>query len=270
MAAIRRMHKPAKKWTSNDLLAYNIHIVDQDRSTFFGDPNLPASTAHPVFLNNVTAPPNSFDIKTGNLFQYLRRAVERTSKPPEAFVTEFLENLLRYLGYNAPGRLLTGRREITLPMCGKTIKVVPAITIAGDDGCDLVARAVKLRQDTSTGTVDSEPRLIAEAIAAFFEFQEGHRRIGNKVPNHREIPGIIMKGTAPVFYRIPITDDLVRSIGDGTYPDQPTTIHRLLSPVQDVSKYFSEGMQSLENRRVIVRCFEAFKRYLPPEWHSST
>ncbi|TFK60559.1 hypothetical protein BDN72DRAFT_805619 [Pluteus cervinus] len=236
----------------------------------FGEPNLPASTAHSMFLDNVTAPPESFDTTTGDLFQDLRRAVEKTSRPPESFVTVFLQNLLRYLGYNAPvpARLLCGHREISLPMCGKTIKVAPAISILGEDGCDLVAHAVK--DTTPTGTVDSEPRLIAEAIAAFFEFQEGHRRIGNKVPNYREIPGIVMKGTAPVFYRIPITDDLVRSIGDGTYPDQPTIVYRLLSPVQDVSKYFSEGMQSLENRRVIMQCFEAFKRYLPPEWHSST
>ncbi|TFK71454.1 hypothetical protein BDN72DRAFT_895575 [Pluteus cervinus] len=239
MAEIKRIPKSAKKWTANDLLAFNIHVLDEDAPTFFGIPNLPASTADPEFLDNETGPPNSQNRETSTLFGSLNTALEGTLKPPEAFVEGLLWNLLFFDVWEG-GEGGTGY-----------------ISIVGEYGRDFLADVLK-----ESSTVDSEPGLIAEAIAAFFECQDNHRRFGNAVPSHREIPGIILRGTAPTFYRIPVTDGLIRSIGGATYPNQPTTVHRLI-PVEDVPRYFREGMKTLENRRVVMQCFEAFKGCLP-------
>ncbi|KAF8969914.1 hypothetical protein BDZ97DRAFT_1596519, partial [Flammula alnicola] len=52
MANIIRSAKSGSDWTMNELLAYNIHVVDEDVATFFGHPNLPAPTVDPIILNN--------------------------------------------------------------------------------------------------------------------------------------------------------------------------------------------------------------------------
>lgn len=39
------------------------------------------------------------------------------------------------------------------------------------------------------------------------------------------IPGITMKGTAPTFYKIPVTTTLVNAVATGMYPAQETVVY---------------------------------------------
>ena len=73
------------------------------------------------------------------------------------------------------------------------------------------------------------------------------------------MPGITMIGTAPIFYRIPVSTQLLDALVTSTYPKEETVVFRFTPPVADEGAYFSEGMRPLDNRRVVLQCFEAFK-----------
>jgi hypothetical protein len=67
-----------------------------------------------------------------------------------------------------------------------------------------------------------------------------------------------MVATDPIFYRIPITQELLESIVTAQYPAQATVIQIFVPPIANPQ----EGMVPLDNRRVILQCFEAFKQLL--------
>ncbi|TFK71457.1 hypothetical protein BDN72DRAFT_837511 [Pluteus cervinus] len=259
MAEIQRIPKSAQRWEANDLLAFNIHTVPEDTATFFGgDPNLPEPTVDPAFLEHVERPPGPLLGDTAMVFGSLR-ALLNEKEPSEGSITDFTQHLLSMLNYGVPGRLLKRRRGILFQVCGKTVRAEPKISfMALNRGCDLLVHTVE-----PTSTLNPEPRLIAEAIAAFSDWQDIQQAAGQELLRHKEIAGIIMRGTAPTFYKIVVTKELLQSVGDATYPDQPTFVHKLRPPVHDIAKYFKEGLQTLDNRRVIMQCFEAFKRCLP-------
>ncbi len=70
-----------------------------------------------------------------------------------------------------------------------------------------------------------------------------------------------MIGTVPFFYRIPVTAELVRSIETAAYPPQATIVQRFIPPVPDQALYMEDGLVSLENRHIVMQCFEAFKAF---------
>jgi hypothetical protein len=73
------------------------------------------------------------------------------------------------------------------------------------------------------------------------------------------MPGIVMLGTTPTFYKIPVVDELVYNVRHGTYPPQPTHVSVCYPPVPRPNRRRSEGMKPLDNRREILQCYEAFK-----------
>lgn len=74
------------------------------------------------------------------------------------------------------------------------------------------------------------------------------------------MPGIVMVGTFPIFFKIPVTQALLTHIGNGTYPPEETHVTYCYPPVpRHPLKGRYEGMKPLDNRHVILRCYEAFK-----------
>ena len=71
-----------------------------------------------------------------------------------------------------------------------------------------------------------------------------------------------MVGSAPTFYKIPVTSELVLSIITAQYPPQTTTVKKLIPPVPFPGSLASNGMKPLANRQIILQCFEAFKQFL--------
>ena len=67
-----------------------------------------------------------------------------------------------------------------------------------------------------------------------------------------------MTGTAPAFYRIPVTPPLLQALKGGYYPDAETVALRFVPRVPIQERYL-DGMLSLENRRIIFQSLEAFK-----------
>ncbi|KAK0221372.1 hypothetical protein IW262DRAFT_1373266 [Armillaria fumosa] len=260
MANIVRSAKSGSDWTVNELLAYNINVVDEDVATFFGLPNLPAPTVDPIILNNPDKPPGPITRSTRLFFRYLKDTTERF--PPGAAtksaVDDFASYLLGMLGYDEPDRVIHQRMEIGFIMCGMRVDAKPGICVLDDDGYLLL-----VQEDNRHMSVDDpEPQLIAEAIAAFYENNRHRRQIGLPTIQAKVFAGITLMGTAPRFYKIPITADLLQSIMTAQFPPQKTVVHRLIPPVPDIAQFLANGMRPLENRRIILQCFEAFKQFV--------
>ena len=76
------------------------------------------------------------------------------------------------------------------------------------------------------------------------------------------MPRITIRGTMPTFFKIPVTSDLARAVEFGEYPVAPTIVHAHLPALPRPARRLSEGMKPLDNRRQILSCYEAFKRFV--------
>ena len=77
------------------------------------------------------------------------------------------------------------------------------------------------------------------------------------------IPGITMMGNFSGFYKIKVTDELNYAILHCQYPEPMTRVHR---HTPRVPRRNLDGMKPLDNRKLVVRCCEAFKQVdFPPQ-----
>ena len=72
------------------------------------------------------------------------------------------------------------------------------------------------------------------------------------------MPGVVLVGTTPILYKIPVTADLVRHIAHGTYPPEATIVLANVPVLPRPRLRYSEGMKPLDNRQAMLRCYESF------------
>jgi len=112
-----------------------------------------------------------------------------------------------------------------------------------------------------------EPQIIAEAIAVYKYNNDKRQTIGLPTLDAMTIPCIIMVGTRPTFYLVPITRALSTAVMTGQYPETPTEVVKcvtLLGP----NRPFNEGMETPEYRRVAFQCFVTFKSLAKGYWQT--
>ncbi|KAF8874855.1 hypothetical protein BD779DRAFT_1565425 [Infundibulicybe gibba] len=262
MATLTRSAKSGSKWAPNDLRAFNIQVVLQDAFSFFNLQELPVPQNIPhAIWNSVTPPPAAQLSKTERLFfGYLEDAV---TMPPEeeSLVKDFVAFLLGMLDYDAGSRIVHTRKEMPFYMCGSRVDAKVDVTVIERDPLFQYILLVQEDKRYQTGD-DPEPRLIAEAIAAFHQNNRS-REISRLPPiESQTFPAITIVGTAATFYKITITQDLLFAVETGQYPTNATVIYRFVPRVPDIGKYPSKGMIPLENRRLVLQCFEAFKQFM--------
>ncbi|THU76641.1 hypothetical protein K435DRAFT_141370 [Dendrothele bispora CBS 962.96] len=85
---------------------------------------------------------------------------------------------------------------------------------------------------------------------------------GKDLLNSKLIPGITMRGVVPIFYLLEVTRELMDALQSGTYPMQETCLRKCIPPVRSPDQYSQFGMRRLEDRKVVLKCFEAFKKFL--------
>ena len=72
---------------------------------------------------------------------------------------------------------------------------------------------------------DPELQLISDAIAAFHNDSIMRvKRLGTNPLTSKVMPGIVMDGTMPTFYKIPITPKLVTAVESGGQPEEETIV----------------------------------------------
>ncbi|KAG7085784.1 hypothetical protein E1B28_003325 [Marasmius oreades] len=248
--------KSGGDWTQNELDAFNIHVVVEDMATFFGSPNLPAPTVDPIILTDLYTPSGPLTKSTRLFFRYLGDIIG--SFPYSSAIVTFTSHLLGLLGYDEPDRVLHHQTEIRFIMCGARVEAKPDICLLdSDDEYILLVQEDKRRRSTE----NPESQLIAGAIAAFHENDRRRSLLGLPAAQAKTFVGITIFSTVPTFYKIPITSDLLRSVRTGQFPPQQTVVHKLITPFP-FRKTYRNGMHPLENRRIVLQCFEALKRFV--------
>ena len=222
-------------------------------------PFYPSHPVHQIILDNEEYPANGIDdTNDPNFFLYLEEAM---AIPPgeESAVDDFAAHLLALLGYHVANCFIRQRKYIPLFMCGRNTHVKTDVCVFDRNlGILLLMQEDKRHLEEA----DPEPQLIAGAIAAFQHNNIRLQRIGMQPIQAKIIPGITMIGSTPTFYKITITQNLVEAIETAQYPANPTTMHKLVPPVDDPARLSQNGMKPLNNRAVILKCFEAFKQFV--------
>jgi len=256
MAKLLRTAKSGSDWTANELAAYNITVVPQNKEEFFGtidfpDPAVPSLAGFMA----TEARRDAADQKTRQLLHFLDLAMD-PKIGHEAAVDNFAAELLRGLGYDIPNKIVFIRHAIPFLICGENSLAQTDVCIMDDDEILLL-----LQEDKKlTSMKDPEPQIIAEAIAAFALNNRKRERDLNLPPrNSTTFPCLTLVGTSPIFYKITVTAALSKAVQTGTFPAIQTRVLRYI-PV--LPRRNSEGMRPLPNRIEILRCLEAFKRFL--------
>lgn len=106
---------------------------------------------------------------------------------------------------------------------------------------------------------DLGPRLISSPIAAFHNDNIIHAKRSCRDPLTGKVtPGIVMDGTMPTFYRIPITSELATAVESGEPPEEDTIVR----PYRPEVPRPGEGMKPLDNRSITLSCFQDFKQFM--------
>jgi len=195
------------------------------------------------------------DKRTKQLLHYLDLAMD-PKVGLESAVDNFAAELLRGLDYDNEDRIIFIRHAIPFLICGENSNAQTDVCVMDDNEILLL-----LQEDKRlTSMKDPEPQVIAEAIAAFAMNNMTRERQLNLQP--RDIitfPALTMVGTTPAFYKVTVTAALSKAVQTGTYPEVETCVFRYIPTLPRRS---SEGMRPLPNRLEILRCLEAFKKFL--------
>lgn len=258
MATLLRLAKSGSEWRSNELEAYNISIAFQGAQAFFNETPLPPPSVHLEILTAPTAD-DAVDEASYNLLTQLDLAMMPT-EPEESAVDDFAVALFHSLGYIHRPRAIRTRKELRFFTCGEVKHAKPDVCIINRDANDIILLVQEDKRFGGDG--EAHPQLIAEAIAAFQDMNSRRRAVGLDPLVSKVIPGIIMVGTSPSFFKIPVTHELTRCVEYGTFPLTTTVVIGHVPDIPRPNRRFSEGMKPLDNRRAILQCYEAFKKFI--------
>ncbi|KAI9229344.1 MAG: hypothetical protein DHS80DRAFT_14113 [Piptocephalis tieghemiana] len=260
MSDIIRSCKPGSEWTDNELEAYNIRLVnksdiDEFFQTQFDSLDL---TELPRGILTCEGVRLDVDLATYKFMRFLDLAM-RPEEGQESAVDDFAAELLRIMQYETVGRVVCMRKDIRLLMCGHRTHAKTDVCIIDTNDVLLLIQEDKSRFSTSNAI----PQLVAEAIAAFQH--NNFKRVYNDQLdplNTFTFPCIIMVGSSPVFFKIPVSASLSKAVQHGTYPSEPTIIERF-DPLFGLRRR-SSGMEPIDNRTRVLKCFKAFKHFVVP------
>lgn len=251
-----RLAKSASDWTSNELEAYNIVVQELDAQQFFGD-SLPEYTGPAGFIQFENLPTRGMDAASVALVKRLDLAMT-LYEGEESAVDDFAAEVLRAMGYETDQTVVRTRKTIRLLMCGERVYAKTDVCVLDiHSGVLLVVQEDKSHLNL---TAEPEPQLIAEGIATFQHNNLKREESFLEPLKEATIPGITMVGTFPTFYKIRVTEELNYAIRHGLYPPAMTTVYR---HTPRVPRRRSDGMKPLDNRKIVLRCYEAFKRFVP-------
>ncbi len=258
MANLIRSAKSGSEWTGNELQAYHIVVEEQPSEQFFGGP-LPEYTGPPGFLEYERLPADELalevDATSRSLFTSLDIVMEVEE---ESAVDDFAVELLRAMDYEGD-RIHTkvrARKGTRLFVCGMSLFAKNDVCVVEmPSGILLGVEEDKTNIRLLVNPLPAEAQLVAEAIAAF----QANNLILQDPLEEATIPAILLVRSYPIFYKIRVTAALDQAVRQGQYPVERTTVFR---HTPEVPQDRASGMLPLENRRILVQCYEAFKQFV--------
>lgn len=130
MAKLLRSAKSGNDWDANDLLAYNIHVTNQDVTTFFGIPALPATTVSTAILDNLKMPDGNLTRDEENFFKLLEDANCTPAFEAAVDDSDFSRFIFEMMRFDAGRtRRVHTRHELTFQMCSKPVSAETDVAI---------------------------------------------------------------------------------------------------------------------------------------------
>ncbi|KAK7462668.1 hypothetical protein VKT23_007255 [Stygiomarasmius scandens] len=256
MANLGRSPKSSSDWTETDLKAFNIRVIDVSADEFFGvrlaDINLDHLPPAIVTQENAVEPLSK---EESLFFDYMNDA----DVGEESAVCDFMAFLLHILNYDGDGRLIRQRKEWVMTMCASMVNVKPDVTVVHRRRLPLLPVRADRRKTNRENPV---PKLVAEMLGTFYSLNLTRRMLCKSPLDKKVIPGITFHGDVPIFFRMEVTQEFVTAFQAGMYPPEEILVQKCIPPVKDVVNYVKYGMRRLEHRQVILKCFEAFKKFV--------
>ncbi|TFK23489.1 hypothetical protein FA15DRAFT_462456 [Coprinopsis marcescibilis] len=256
MANLIRSAKSGCDWTLNELDSYNIHLEHQETLEFFGVPVLPDPAVDPELLQQLEAEDMQQD-RNAELINLLDLAMLNSTG--ESAVDDFAVELFKLTGYVRRNRVARTRKDLPLLICGEWRHAKTDVCIVDRQQNDILLLVQEEKRLEDREPLDARAQLVAEALAAFTENNNSRESSGLPPLESKVMPGIVMAGTVPTFFKIPVTQELVTHVRHGTYPPTPTIAAYCFPPVPRPARRRSDGMKPLDNRRQTLSCYEAFK-----------
>ncbi|KAI5992036.1 hypothetical protein F5J12DRAFT_727114 [Pisolithus orientalis] len=256
MANFIRPTKSGSDWTLNDLDSYHISLDQVDTLLFFGLQELPQLAVDPELPANADADAMQQD-SHAELITYLDFAM--ITEKGETAVGDFVVELFKTWGYVHRERVARTRVDLSLLICGENRYAKADVCIVDRSQNDILLLVQVDKRLEHGEPVNARAQLVAAAAAAFNEKNAQREVVGLPPVEETVIPGIVMVGTSPVFFKISVTRTLSAHICHGTYPPEETRVTYGYPPVPRPARRRSEGMKPLDNRREILKCYEAFR-----------
>ncbi|KAF7783848.1 hypothetical protein Agabi119p4_13 [Agaricus bisporus var. burnettii] len=174
----------------------------------------------------------------------------------ETAVHDFTVELFKCLDYVYRIRVARTGVDIPFNICGEVRDTKTDVCLVDRLQNDIILLVQEDKRPEDTESTDAQAQLVAEAVADFTQNNVNRDAQGLPPLAEKVIPGIVMVGTMPTFFKIPITQTLETHIAFGIYPPDETVVTYCYPPVP---RPHSEGMKPLDNRRKVLKCYEAFK-----------
>ncbi|PPQ88928.1 hypothetical protein CVT25_005250 [Psilocybe cyanescens] len=217
----------------------------QDAATFFKVEPLPEPHVPADMLNKLEAKEMTYlsSFCTLSVMDLVMSGVPSE----ELAVDDFAVCLFDILGYTNCDVALHTHKDIELVICGM---------------CMHIKTDFRRISSTWEDRGDAEVQLVAEAVAGFQSNNKKCFLAGINPVLDVLIPGIIMTGTALVFYKICVMKELANAVMYSTFPQTPTIIHLHVPSLPHSYHCLSEGMKPLDNHHITLHRYEAFKRFI--------
>lgn len=270
--------KPGSEWNNSDLQYYKINIYNETNyKNFFGE-NIPNSFYKDeieIFLSynlsNVLVQQEIdwTSIKPKSVMTVIKDmiAVTKTHCFEESAVDDLAKSIFQLFDYDDKDRAIRTREVLDLEMANSKTQATPDICIETMElSIKLLVqedKSYKVGNDRHLMGNNPEAQLIAEAVAAFQENIKIYKRLGKSdgdIPKKYIFPGIVMLGTCPTFYLIPITEQLSDCIKYGIEPIDKTIVMKYVIPNLPIN--ISDTMLSQKHARMISYCYQSFKKYV--------
>jgi hypothetical protein len=200
--------------------------------------------------------------ETYRLLQYLDLA-SRANSGQDLDVEDFMREILRALRYEMRGLLL--RSHCSIPLVVQSYSTGLLQKAAQTELCLVQGSStILLVVQATVGVRDPEPQVIADAIATFQCNNRIRARLGVSELASMTIPCIAMNGTRPIFYLVPVTQELSQAVATDRYPFSPTVVDKCVVVID--SSRLSEGMEDPDFRRVALMHYSAFRTLAMVHW----
>ncbi|KIK08039.1 hypothetical protein K443DRAFT_672922 [Laccaria amethystina LaAM-08-1] len=210
-------------------------------------------TASITILDNLDQPPGPLLYNDIQFFAYKRSAEH--PEPRTHSCIDFTIFLLNLLGYEGGHRLLGLWAKEPFLMAGRRIIANIDLFLMKLDELR-INEYILIVHEHKHSNQNPQATVIAKAIVALEHNNCKRVKAGLQRLPDKEIYAIVMKRTAPIFYRVHVTTALVDALATSAYPQEETLVLRFIPPVPNQQLYSAEGMHPLANRRSVSQCLE--------------